>query len=282
MAVTSPPRSDYWVYLAGPMTGMPAHNFPAFTEAAAALRAAGYNVFNPAEEDAKKGFDPEKDSAREFFDFDALIVDDIEAMFSCDAVVLLPGWENSFGATAEVSVAMWRGDFDFFLWPTMQPWDPLTEELTQPATEDYPIVVGLNGYGGAGKDTAAEGLRLCGWEVLGFSDYMYKMALILNPIIFWYCIPFTMRFLVNWLGWTKAKRIPGVRKYLQTLGTEAGRDVLGEDVWVNAMRKRLKPGGKYVITNVRFPNEAALVRELGGKIYRIDRPGHGAVNAHSS
>ncbi len=39
------------VYLAGPMRGLPLFNFPAFADAAAKLRAQGYDVFSPAERD---------------------------------------------------------------------------------------------------------------------------------------------------------------------------------------------------------------------------------------
>ena len=36
------------IYVAGPMSGLPAFNFPAFHEAAADLRACGFDVVNPA------------------------------------------------------------------------------------------------------------------------------------------------------------------------------------------------------------------------------------------
>lgn len=84
------------VYLSGPMTGLPDHNFPAFNEVAAALRAGGRTVFNPAE-----SFDGKTDlSRREYFQHDFTELD------KCSVVALLPGWEKSEGALSEVFAAL--------------------------------------------------------------------------------------------------------------------------------------------------------------------------------
>ena len=42
------PEAARRLYVAGPMTGLPDHNYPAFAEAAARLRAVGYEVESPA------------------------------------------------------------------------------------------------------------------------------------------------------------------------------------------------------------------------------------------
>jgi len=65
------------------------------------------------------------------------------------------------------------------------------------------------------------------------------------------------------------------RDFLQRFGTEVMRDNFGADFWVKHMRNRLQPwpGRNYVITDCRFENEAALVRELGGVVIRIVREG---------
>jgi hypothetical protein len=99
------------VYLAGPMRRLPAFNFPAFHDAARILRGLGHEVFNPAEADENNGFDPEgmtghEDLAHLGFDLRAALGADLA--FIChkaDAVVVLPGWERSLGATAEVATA---------------------------------------------------------------------------------------------------------------------------------------------------------------------------------
>ena len=58
---------------------------------------------------------------------------------------------------------------------------------------------------------------------------------------------------------------------------------MGDDVWVvAALRKMENFKENYVITDVRFENEAVMVRQLGGEIWRIQRPGIQAVNNHVS
>ena len=104
------------VYLAGPMRGIPAFNFPAFHRAAAGLREQGYTVFSPAERDEAiygPGFtsgnlkgDNEQAAKEHGFNIREALFADLE--FICkeaDAVFLLPGWENSKGANAEKATA---------------------------------------------------------------------------------------------------------------------------------------------------------------------------------
>jgi hypothetical protein len=104
------------IYVAGPMRGIPEFNFPAFHQATAQLRADGHEVFNPAERDIEKtGVDISKGNetgdnglaeAQHGFNLREALKDDLE--FIClhaDAVALLPGWENSKGAQAEIATA---------------------------------------------------------------------------------------------------------------------------------------------------------------------------------
>lgn len=62
-----------------------------------------------------------------------------------------------------------------------------------------------------------------------------------------------------------------VRSFLQRYGTEAHREVFGEDFWLDAALPldRDYSGGLYVVTDVRFPNEAERVRHLGGTVVHI-------------
>lgn len=86
------------LYLAGPMTGIAAYNFPAFDDAAARLRAMGYRVVNPAD----FGDNPK-------YGWGDCMKRCLAVMPYTEAVVALLGWESSNGATLEVDVAMRLG-----------------------------------------------------------------------------------------------------------------------------------------------------------------------------
>lgn len=90
-----------------------------------------------------------------------------------------------------------------------------------------------------------------------------------------------------------------VRQFLQELGTDGLRNGLHPNVWVNALMADYK-GQKvcdcpeefkcrciyrypnWIITDTRFPNEAQAIKNKGGIVIRVDRPGVTAVNAHES
>ncbi|NBT51514.1 MAG: hypothetical protein EBT12_08190, partial [Marivivens sp.] len=84
--------------------------------------------------------------------------------------------------------------------------------------------------------------------------------------------------------------IPGLgvsaRHMMQTLGTEWGRACIHPDFWVMIARAEtqriLADGRSVVIDDVRFANEAAMIRDLGGELWRIDRPGVSYDGDHSS
>ncbi len=64
------------------------------------------------------------------------------------------------------------------------------------------------------------------------------------------------------------------RHAMQTLGTE-WRDLMHTELWTNIWRGATKFVDRIVVDDMRFTHEAKAVRELGGKIIRIDRPGFG-------
>ncbi|WP_322080153.1 DUF4406 domain-containing protein [Burkholderia cenocepacia] len=90
------------IYVAGPMTGHPHLNFPAFHAEAARLRALGYEVVNPAELNA----DPSAGW------LECMRVD-IKHLVDCDAIAMLEGWQNSRGAQLEYTIALTLGHMVF-------------------------------------------------------------------------------------------------------------------------------------------------------------------------
>jgi nucleoside 2-deoxyribosyltransferase len=89
------------IYLAGPMRGVPESNFPMFDRAAERLREQGYEVFSPADHDRESDNLP----GPEFSIRKALAADTGWICRHADAIALLPGWENSRGAKAELALA---------------------------------------------------------------------------------------------------------------------------------------------------------------------------------
>lgn len=87
------------VYIAGPMTGLPEFNFPAFHAAADVWRNSGWEVINPAELD-------EEDTTKPW---DFYLRRDLKLLVDCDAIAMLPDWELSRGAKLEHYVAQALG-----------------------------------------------------------------------------------------------------------------------------------------------------------------------------
>lgn len=103
------------VYLSGPMRGIKDFNFPAFDAAATYLRSHGHEVFNPAEKDRihdplgktwKSETGDIKAAEIKGFNRRVAIRADLDyIMDHADAIALLPGWETSKGAQAELWLA---------------------------------------------------------------------------------------------------------------------------------------------------------------------------------
>lgn len=94
------------VYLAGPMRGYPKSNFPAFFDAAERLREQGHEVFCPAEWDVREHGFTRDGQAPEGWSLREGLADDLWYLcYEAELVALLPGWERSRGAAAEVAAA---------------------------------------------------------------------------------------------------------------------------------------------------------------------------------
>jgi len=162
------------------------------------------------------------------------------------------------------------------------------------------MLIGLMGPKGGGKDT------VCGiiQEIVdpapvrfAFADKLKEFAYALDPLIDLNFPPIdpkvgdTLKYVrrLSWIvdsyGWDEAKQFSDVRRLLQRLGTEAGRQVLRDDIWVSTIEASVGEAARTtgaVLTDVRFPNEIDLVRTLGGSLWRIDRPSAETGDPHPS
>lgn len=100
------------IYVAGPMTGIPEFNFPAFFEAQRMLEAQGWKVWNPAAKDGEADLDKEavkkgddQLAIKKGFDFRAAYEWDVLKIIHGDGIYMLKGWEKSPGALGEWAVA---------------------------------------------------------------------------------------------------------------------------------------------------------------------------------
>jgi hypothetical protein len=142
-------------------------------------------------------------------------------------------------------------------------------------------VIGLTGYAQSGKDTIASILvEKYGYRRIAFADKIRDFLYGINPMVA--CSPTGyLKDLVNLVGWDNAKQEPQVRRLLQDLGISA-RELLDENIWITSALGKVNSGERIVITDVRFENEANMIRSLGGQIWRVKRPGVEAVNSHIS
>lgn len=73
---------------------------------------------------------------------------------------------------------------------------------------------------------------------------------------------------------------------MQTLGTEWGRNTLGENIWVeiakSAIQTSLDAGNPVVVDDLRFPNEFEAMKAMGAKLVRVERPGKTITFDHPS
>ena len=152
------------------------------------------------------------------------------------------------------------------------------------------MLVGITGHKQAGKSTIGNFLaEHYGFRTIGFADPVKEMALAIDHLIptDGECIlgyyP-RLRDVVELYGEDAAKGLfPEVRRLYQRIGTEAGREVLGENVWVDALFHRIRESEQHnwAVTDVRFVNEAKAIRSRGGKVFKVTRPGYDGDN-HAS
>lgn len=256
-------------YISGPMTGLPDFNYPAFFAAEDQLRSLGYLGVNPAHNDGltlTEAISRAHELASEEKAWEWYLRRDIPRLIDSDAVLLLPGWQKSRGANLQVIIATSIGI----------PLYVFKDGNIVPRLE----VIGLSGYARSGKDTVGGFLLEKGFMRASFADYIRKALYTLNP---YGADNNSVKEIIDKYGWEESKNHhPEIREQLQRLGSEVGREILGENIWVDLTFRNMPDGSKIVVTDCRFPNEAESVKKLGGQVWRVERPGLGAANAHQS
>jgi hypothetical protein len=140
------------------------------------------------------------------------------------------------------------------------------------------MIIGLTGYARSGKDEVAKILvENYGYKRVAFADKIREFLYETNPQVGGN----RLQHLVSTYGWDVAKSQPEVRHLLQSIGVGA-RKIFGEDFWVDQAIVPMLEQEKVVVTDVRFTNEANIIKKFKGQIWRINRPGVEAVNAHIS
>jgi hypothetical protein len=128
-------------------------------------------------------------------------------------------------------------------------------------------IIAFTGLAQSGKTTAANAFISVGYDRMSFAEPIKAMIQCLTPLL------------------DKDARPPSLcgkslREVYQTLGTDWGRKMVGEDIWINAGRARIDTllGDVesdiirgIVIDDIRFDNEADLVRKMGGLVIEITR-----------
>lgn len=143
------------------------------------------------------------------------------------------------------------------------------------ANDNPPRVVALTGPAGSGKSTAADYLvRQHGYERAKFAGPLKDMCR---------AIGLSEDHIEGHLKEVPCDMLCGKtpRHLMQALGTELGRNLIGEDFWIRLWLHRVAAAKRVVVDDCRFPNEAAAVRSLGGVIIKLEGRG-GIAGGHES
>lgn len=140
------------------------------------------------------------------------------------------------------------------------------------------MLIGIHGRAWAGKNLLAE---MFNSHALGFADPLYEAISVM------FGIPESRlrdrsrkEEVIPWVG-------KSPRELLQTLGTEWGRGLVRADIWLRVAEQRLGRAldagfSRVAFADLRFDNEAEWIRERGGVVVWITRPGGAACREHVS
>jgi len=145
-----------------------------------------------------------------------------------------------------------------------------------------PAIIGLYSPAqGSGKSTIAQILKeQRGYECVSFAGPLKQMS-----IAFFEGMGYSKNQ-ARHLIYNKDYMIPGlnitVRKIMQTIGTDWGREIIDKDVWVKIWQMRILQFNLVTVDDVRFENEAQTIKELGGQVWKVIRPGVENADSHKS
>ena len=133
----------------------------------------------------------------------------------------------------------------------------------------------------SGKTTVAQYLQERGYCRLPFAQPMRDMLSVMLSDL-----GYSEERIAHHLYVDKEALVPelgvSVRHLLRTLGTEWGRECVSPSVWLDVWLAKARRKSFVVVDDVRFTNEAELVRLLGGEVWRITRPGVERSTEHAS
>lgn len=143
-----------------------------------------------------------------------------------------------------------------------------------------PRVIGLIGYQRVGKTTTARSLAYnYGYTWTRFADPLKKMLK---------AIGLTDDHVDGNLKSVPCDLLLGKTpvQAMQTLGTEWGREMIGEDLWQKLWLRNvtgiIQSGGRVVVDDCRFATEAETILGMGGELWRVERPGFSRASDHIS
>lgn len=143
------------------------------------------------------------------------------------------------------------------------------------------MLIGLHAKAQHGKDTVANHLHDAhNFTRMAFATPLKDMLIALGVPRANLDAPELKDVVIDWIGQSP-------RQLMQSLGTEWGRGLLDDEIWLRHAARRMvymkKLGPNVVVTDVRYANEAQWVRAQGGRIWHVlsERPTT-AHNDHSS
>jgi hypothetical protein len=148
------------------------------------------------------------------------------------------------------------------------------------------MLIGLTGKKGVGKDTVGQYLvSNYRFTKIAFADPLKQavanlFGISIEEVDVWKDdreIPYAeviLQFGTTQWSWTW-------REFLQRFGTEMGRETFSQNFWVDRWQDAwtqhsfMNPDNTSVVaTDVRFDNEAEHIKDCGGYVVEIKRPGH--------